>query len=147
MLVWYNGSLQLPGGGGAASAPTPVSLPLLSAAQLVYLTAPTLVGGAPSPFDPGDYAVDGFGLSIEFCAAGSVSRSGLSGVVELIDDLDAVAATRTFTSTSLASLSVAVAAPVAPRLYRVSARLASSAGDDDYLSLSGASLRLSWSPS
>lgn len=129
----------------ALGVPTPRFVPLLAGRACVDLTTADLVGGSPGAFAPADYALGGLTLALALRVGGSVSGAGLTGVVELVDDLGATVATLNVTATTTTHHTAAVAVPGAPRVYELRARLTTSSGPSDCLTLTGAALRLSWS--
>lgn len=132
---------------GGAWAPSDAAgraiIPVCSYATAL-LGADTSVGGCS--IDPADYAISGATTALTLSLCALVTRSGLTGTITLYDiTADAAAATITVTETARTLKTASVTLPGAAHLYELRAKVATSTGDSDYVVLSGAVVRATWS--
>jgi hypothetical protein len=123
----------------------PHYIPLLSCAVRVDLTSLVLVGGSPGALDPATLALSGRTLAYTLTLLGSVSAPGLTGEVTVVDSTATTVATINVTATTDTSYTTSITVPGASRSYLLQARLTTSSGPTDYLTLSGAAIRATWS--
>ena len=106
--------------------------------------ADSIIGGCV--IDPSDWDVDGATTTFTLELVARVTRAGLTGTISLYDiTADAIVGTTTITSATSTRKTISVPVPGARHLYRLLARIASPSTDADFVALSDAVVRVTWS--